>query len=99
MAPLPDAGLPRPLALVAGHAGLAGAPRPRPSDRRDLFLFSDPERGPAAASRGHVRGVALEARTLEPVDEVDHRTPHVGQARGVDQQTDTLVLEDGVAGA
>src|ERR1700759_229158 len=66
-------------------------------NRGDFLFLGDPERGPAAAGRDHVRVVDLEAGALQTVDEVDHRALHVRQARIVDQQANALVLEDRVA--
>src|SRR5438874_2836021 len=68
-------------------------------DRRNLFLFGDPERRAAATGRDHVWVFDLEAGALEPVDEVDRRALDVRNALGVDQQADALVLEHAVTGA
>src|SRR5579884_3562811 len=77
-----------------GPDPLTGAPE---LDRRDLFLFGDPERRTAAAGRDHVRVVHLETGALETVDEVDRRALDVGKAGSVHQQADPLVLEHPVA--
>src|SRR4029079_6341721 len=66
-------------------------------DGGDLFLLRDAEGGAATAGRDHVRVVDLEAGTLEALDVVDDRAAHVGQARGVDQDAQAVVLEDLVA--
>src|SRR5258708_1786190 len=66
------------------------------SDRRDLFLVRDAERGAATAGRDHVRVLDLEAGALEAVDEVDRRARHVREALAIDEQADALVLEDRV---
>src|SRR5436305_8052705 len=68
-------------------------------NRGDFFLFGDPEGRSAAAGRDHIWVLDLEPRPLKPVDEVDRRALHVGEALSVDKKADALVLEDGVAGA
>src|SRR5205814_2172845 len=66
-------------------------------NRRNLFLFRDAEGRSAAAGGDHVRVVDLEARTLQALDEVNHRALNVGKARTIDQQADALVLVHAVA--
>src|SRR3954471_22076896 len=69
----------------------------RASDGADLLLLRHAE-GRAAAARGDDVGVVdLEAGALERVDVVDRRAVDVGEARPVDQQLQTVALEDHVA--
>ena len=67
------------------------------SDRGDLLLVRDAERGAAAAGGDDVGVVDLEAGAVERVDVVDLRAVDVGQALAVDEDPQAVVLEDGVA--
>ena len=67
------------------------------SDGGYFLFFGDPEGG-AAATGGHdVWVFNLEAGPLQAVDEVDHRATNVWETRVVDEESDSLVLENGVA--
>ena len=74
-----------------------GSGSSRTSDRGDLFLFRDAEGGAAAAGGDHVGILDLETGALEAIDEIDDRPLDVGQARGIDEQPNSLLLKDGVS--